>query len=96
MIIKIFSVYDLKAESFLQPMFFRSSNEAIRAFSKAVNDEGHEFFKHAEDYVLFEIGNFDDVSGLLHQRDPLRLMSAYEASTFHKEHYAVKVAESVA
>lgn len=58
--LKIFAVYDSKAEAFLQPMFFQSKGVAIRAFSSAANSVEHDFHRYAGDYSLFELGEFDD------------------------------------
>lgn len=63
--LRAFAVHDAKAESFIQPMFFLTRGQAMRAFLDALEDEKHEFHKHAEDYTLFEIGVFDQASGML-------------------------------
>lgn len=60
MILKVFSIYDSKAEAYLQPFFVKSVGEALRMFEDAVNDEKHQFHKHLEDFTLFELGVFDD------------------------------------
>ncbi len=60
MILKMFTVYDAKTEAYLSPFFMRSKGEAMRSFEEAANDVNHAFFKHASDYTLFEIGQFDD------------------------------------
>lgn len=60
MILKVYSVYDSKAEAYLAPMFFGSKGQAIRSFGDACNNSEHEFSKHAEDYTLFELGEFND------------------------------------
>lgn len=65
MILKVFSVRDVKAEAFLQPFFSPSVGSAMRAFSDAVNDKACPFNKHPEDYQLYELGEYDDRSGLL-------------------------------
>lgn len=62
MILKIFTIYDSKAEAYLQPFFMKSVGEAMRAFEDAVNDDKHQFAKHIEDYTLFEVGVFDDAN----------------------------------
>ena len=59
---KVCSVFDSKAEAYLQPFYSRSRGEALRAFEDAVNREGS-FKAHVADYTLFEIGEFDDSSG---------------------------------
>lgn len=63
MIHKIFSVYDSKVESFLPPFFVQSKGAALRSFMDAVGQEGHQFSKHAADFTLFELGEFDDFCG---------------------------------
>lgn len=60
MIYKMFSVFDSKVGAYMQPFFARSTNEAIRSFTQAANDSGHQFCKWAEDFVLFEIGAWND------------------------------------
>lgn len=63
------SVYDSKAEAFMQPFFCVSRGVAVRMFMDAASDEGHEFAKHAADYTLFELGEFDQVTGRFEQHD---------------------------
>jgi len=60
MILKVFTVYDSKVGAYLPPMFLRSTGEALRAFEAAVNSSDHQFCKHAEDFTMFEIGDWDD------------------------------------
>ena len=57
---KIFSIYDTKAEAYLPPFFVHQEALALRAFSDAVNTEGHQFNMHPGDYTLFNIGAWDD------------------------------------
>jgi len=60
MISKVFTVYDMKAEAYLNPFMFQNKGEAIRAFQDAVNDPKTMFYKHPEDYALFQIAEYDD------------------------------------
>lgn len=57
---KIFTVYDSKVESYLQPFFMRSVGEAIRGFEDVCNTPDHMFNKHAGDYSLVHIGEYDE------------------------------------
>lgn len=57
---EIFSVYDSKAESYLQPIFAPNAAVAVRMFSNAVNQEGHDFGKFAQDYTLFHLGEWNE------------------------------------
>ena len=58
--LKIFSVHDSKVSAFLNPFFVRTTGEATRMFSDAVQREASGFKAHAEDYTLFEVGSWDD------------------------------------
>lgn len=60
MIMKMFTVFDSKAEAYLPPFYLSTRGQAIRAFSDSANDPGHAFNKHPSDYTLFMIGEFDD------------------------------------
>ncbi len=65
MILQAFAVMDSKADAFLPPFFYDTKGQAIRSFSDAVNEEGHQFRKHAGDYTLFHVGGFDQDLGVL-------------------------------
>lgn len=54
----VFSVWDAKAEAYLQPFFARKDAVALRMFRTEVNNPDSDFCRHAEDYVLFRIGSF--------------------------------------
>jgi len=69
MITKIFTVYDSKAEAYLQPFFMPNRGQAIRAFQDTVNDPKTQFHKHPSDFSLFEIGTYDDLSGAITMHD---------------------------
>lgn len=60
---KIFSVYDSKAEVFNTPFFMANAGMATRAFGDLVEDRTTTIHRHPGDYVLYEIGEFDDVTG---------------------------------
>ncbi len=65
MILKIFTVYDTKVEAYLQPFYMQSKGAALRAFEDSTNKIEHHFNKHPEDYVLFEIGEFNDQTAMI-------------------------------
>lgn len=60
--IKLFSVFDSKVGAYMQPFYARTSGEAVRSFQDAIVREGSQFGTHAEDFTLFELGTWDDVS----------------------------------
>lgn len=63
--IKVFSVWDKKALAYMNPFYYLQTGQAIRGFSDAVNDPQSPFFKHPEDFTLFQVGEWDDRDGRL-------------------------------
>lgn len=63
MITKVFSVYDSKAQMFHMPWFAPTTPAGIRSFSDLVNDSQSNVFRHPSDYILYEIGTYDDSNG---------------------------------
>lgn len=59
----IYAIYDNKAEAYMQPFFAATPGLALRAFSDNVNNKESIFNKHPNDFVLYEIGEFDDATG---------------------------------
>lgn len=60
MVLKVFTVYDSKVAAYKQPIFMRNAGEAIRAILDVMSNSEHPFSKYAEDYTLFELGEYDD------------------------------------
>lgn len=65
MIFGMFSVFDSKAEVFSQPVVSMNAATMMRMCSDLLLDRNHPYAKHAEDYVLFELGRFNDQSGVI-------------------------------
>lgn len=63
--LKMMAIHDSKSESFGRPLFFRAYGEAERAFSATVNDGQSDYAKFPHDFALMELGEFDDVSGVV-------------------------------
>lgn len=76
--LQVYSVLDKAVNSFLQPFYARAKGEAIRSFSDACNNREHNFNKHASDFVLVHLGEFDDASGLFTSIEPQRVIGALE------------------
>ena len=60
MILKIYSIYDSKADAYQLPFFHQSTGSAKRSFQDLVNDGESAFARHPEDYTLFELGTWED------------------------------------
>lgn len=63
MIINIYVTYDSKAAVYSRPFFAQARGIALRTFGDISNDPEHPIGKHPEDYTLFEIGSYDDITG---------------------------------
>jgi len=76
---KVFAIFDIKANAYLQPFFLPTNGMAIRSFETACNDKSTQFSRHPMDYTLFELGEFDEVTGRLSALQvPIPLGSAKE------------------
>lgn len=83
MIKKAFCVYDSVAKVFVNPFYQATNGEAIRGFGDAVNDpKMGDLNKHPKDFILYEVGTFDDNSGELTSIVPPNRIAA--ASDFVK------------
>lgn len=58
----IFTVYDSKTAAYLPPFYMQTIPAAIRAITDTCNDPTHQFAMHPEDYILFHLGRFDDLT----------------------------------
>lgn len=57
---RVYTVYDSKAQVYMQPIYFRADGEAVRAFKSSVQQAGHQFALNPGDYTMFCIGEYDD------------------------------------
>lgn len=62
---RIFAVYDHKAQDFGQPFFNQNTATALRAFTDLVNDPSTTVFKYPDDFTLFEIGHYESNTGII-------------------------------
>lgn len=63
---KIYSVYDVKGEMWGMPLFYDCRANALRSFTKAVNQkEGdNQIAEFPGDFSFFEIGEYDRQDGI--------------------------------
>jgi hypothetical protein len=80
---KLYSLLDTKAECYGAPFLQKTKAEAIRGFIQAANDPETMMFKHPADYVLYELGIWNEDSGeILPHNEKLSIGSALD---FKKE-----------
>lgn len=62
---KLFSIKDEKSDLFSMPFTSRTRGTAIRIFEQTVNNnqEGNLLSKYPQDYTLYQIADFDTLTG---------------------------------
>jgi len=76
---KIFSIYDSKAETWTNPIIAQTTAAGIRAFERAANDPNSDFSASPGDYSLMELGEWDASTGRIEQNHaPKNLGTALE------------------
>ncbi len=63
--VKIFSVYDVKTAVYNVPMFAHNVGHAVRIFTDQVKNPDSPYNAHPEDYQFFEVGSWDDHTGVV-------------------------------
>jgi hypothetical protein len=63
----MYAVLDLKAGNYTQPYYCANENVGIRMFDTAVNDPQTMMSKYPADFMLFEVGEFDDSNCMITQ-----------------------------
>lgn len=67
----IYSIFDNKALAYNQPFLMKNDNMATRAFSNLANDPESNISANPDDFVLYQIGSFDETTGLISHLDPI-------------------------
>lgn len=57
--LRIFAIYDEKAQCSQQPFSVPTIGQAERAFQDACKDESTDLGKHPEDYTLYLVADYD-------------------------------------
>lgn len=76
---RLYSVRDKGVNAFLPPFVSPADGSAIRSFMDAVNDPKHEFGRHASDYDLYRLGDFDETIGFFVRTEAVLLLSGFAA-----------------
>lgn len=61
--LRLYSIYDSKAEQFSPPQVYHNDMLALRAFEGIVNDDKMLIKKYPEDFTLYYVGNLSDSDG---------------------------------
>lgn len=73
----IVSVKDTAAQAFGRPIFVPAVPVAVRSFRDEVNrkDSSEDMARHPEDFELYELGSFDDSTGIVEVLESPRLVA---------------------
>jgi len=77
----IYTIHDTKAELYHPPRIARTKADAIRSFTMGANDKDTQLGHHPEDFVLYQIGTYDDLTGQITPTPHLSLGKAIEYVT---------------
>lgn len=55
--------YDKKGEAFTNPVATPKKALAVRDFAEVCKDEKHPFHKYPEDYSMWTVGEFNEITG---------------------------------
>jgi hypothetical protein len=73
-----YSLYDEKALNFSAPFFVPAEGVALRSVADLGNDLNTTVGRHPRDYVLYEVGWFDDARGTLEPMVPRQVIRVAE------------------
>ena len=61
--VKVFTIRDDKMEQYNQPFFVQTIGAAEREFTDLANNPDQPISRHAEDYTLFLLGEYNQADG---------------------------------
>lgn len=67
---RMYSIFDIKAQWYMSPTTIRNDEEAKRMFGDLAADERLEIGKHPEDFLLVRVGTFNNETGQLEGTEP--------------------------
>lgn len=70
MILKAFALMDAKVAAFSAPFYAQHPGHAIRMCMEAAMDRNSTIGKYPADFILYEVGSFDDATGELKSASP--------------------------
>lgn len=77
---QLYSIYDLKARVYTAPVAIGHDEEATRMFADLCSDKNTPQGKHPEDYVLWNVGRWDQTTGAIHQEKSYVVISGTAAT----------------
>lgn len=72
---KIYTLHDMKAETYLPPMVLKNKGEAIRQMETALKNPNTIMHQAPQDFTLMEIGDWNEDTGEISPHDKPILVS---------------------
>lgn len=72
--LKVYTLRDSAANSFLALSLHRTDQMAIRALGVLVNQDDNNVSRHPSDYELFRVADFDDTDGTILGYSPVSVV----------------------
>lgn len=72
--LKIFSLRDQKIDAFMNPMAMQTPGQIVRMLQDEMQKNDSMLGTHAEDFELFEVGEFDTETGALTGHAPKSIL----------------------
>lgn len=74
----LYTVQDLASETYLKPFSMLTDRDAKDGFAHVINEDETPYSKHPEDYILLNIGTFNERTGLLTSSDSKTIARAID------------------
>ena len=65
MVVSVYSIYDVKSCLYGQPFYSHNDNVAVRSFQDLQADSSSMVHRHPDDFRLYKLGNFNDITGMM-------------------------------
>lgn len=75
MILRAYTLYDVKALQYHSPYFTHTDGMAVRMLTDLVNEGGNNVSRHPRDFTLYQCGHYDDQTGIFTPLVPLQFVS---------------------
>jgi hypothetical protein len=72
--LNIYSIFDSAAKAYAPPFFLHNDGLAVRGFQDNVNNPESQAFRNPDQFTLFHIGTYDDITGVIESAEVIRSM----------------------
>lgn len=70
-VLRMCAVHDSAVDAFNPPIFVAAVGAATRSFIDEVNRPDSAFYMHPDDFQLYELGTFDQITGTFQATEPV-------------------------